>query len=172
MLEVDYVGNRTTRLNVNRELNFTPQQYLSRSPVRDPAAITFLSQTFPNPFFGLNPIFPRTITRANLFNPALSAEQHKSDVSPKIAEYARRPEVSGTDAQGRALGQSVRVDSFTFAMADARVTGRGSLQTGKGTGRAYEANRSLHCAASDPRRHPRSLAQTDAKDQRAPASHG
>jgi transglutaminase-like putative cysteine protease len=43
------------------------------------------------------------ITRANLFNPAPSAEQHKSDVSPRIAEYARRPEVSGTDAQGRPL---------------------------------------------------------------------
>ncbi|MDB5320934.1 MAG: transglutaminase domain protein, partial [Phycisphaerales bacterium] len=43
------------------------------------------------------------ITRANLFNPAQSLDQHRSDVSPKIAEYARRPEVSGVDAQGRAL---------------------------------------------------------------------
>ena len=69
VLEVDYVGNRTTRLNVNRELNYAPQQYLSTSPVRDNARIAFLSQTFPNPFGGLNPIFGKTITRANLLKP-------------------------------------------------------------------------------------------------------
>ncbi len=49
--------------------NYTPQQYLSKSPVRDPAAIAFLSQNFPNPFFGLNSIYGKTISRANLLKP-------------------------------------------------------------------------------------------------------
>ncbi|MDQ6699109.1 MAG: TonB-dependent receptor, partial [Acidobacteriota bacterium] len=69
VVEADYVGNRTTRLSVNRELNYTPQQYLSTSPVRDNARIAFLSQTSRNPFAGINPIYGNTITRANLLKP-------------------------------------------------------------------------------------------------------
>ena len=49
MIEASYVGNRNTRLNINRELSYTPAQYLSTSPVRDQATIDFLGKTFPNP---------------------------------------------------------------------------------------------------------------------------
>src|SRR5262249_59986731 len=44
-------------------------QYLSRSPERDQGAIDFLSQKFPNPFFGLNSVYPNLITRAALLHP-------------------------------------------------------------------------------------------------------
>jgi hypothetical protein len=40
--EVSYVGNRGTHIERNRNLNATPLQYLSRSPVRDQARIDFL----------------------------------------------------------------------------------------------------------------------------------
>jgi hypothetical protein len=69
MIEASYVGNRTTRLNINRELSYTPAQYLSTSPVRDQATINYLGQNYPNPYFGLNPIYGANMTRANLLRP-------------------------------------------------------------------------------------------------------
>jgi hypothetical protein len=69
VLESSYVGNRGTRLPVNRNINATPAQYLSTSPTRDQATISFLGAAFPNPFFGTNPQYTGTITRANLLRP-------------------------------------------------------------------------------------------------------
>lgn len=66
MIEVSYVRNRNTRLPVTRDLSYTPAQYLSRSPVRDQATIDYLGQTFPNPYYGLNSVFTKTMTRADL----------------------------------------------------------------------------------------------------------
>ncbi len=63
MIEVSYVGNRNTRLNINRELSYTPAQYLSKSPVRDQATIDYLGQNFPNPYAGLNPIYGANMTQ-------------------------------------------------------------------------------------------------------------
>jgi hypothetical protein len=51
--DISYVGNRGTHLGVTRELNAIPLQYFSTSPVRDQAAIDFLSTQVNNPFFGL-----------------------------------------------------------------------------------------------------------------------
>ncbi len=69
VVESSYVGNRGTRLPVNRNINGTPAQYLSTSPTRDQAAISFLGAQFPNPFFGTNPQYTGTISRANLLRP-------------------------------------------------------------------------------------------------------
>ncbi|MEK7405270.1 MAG: carboxypeptidase regulatory-like domain-containing protein [Acidobacteriota bacterium] len=69
LAEASYVGNRGTRLPVTRNLNFVPAQYLSRSPVRDQKTIDYLSQQFPSPLFGTNPIYGRNISRAGLLLP-------------------------------------------------------------------------------------------------------
>jgi hypothetical protein len=69
LVEATYVGNRGTRLNVLRNMNFTPAQFLSTSPVRDQTAINFLGQAFPNPLRGTDPIFGANISRANLLRP-------------------------------------------------------------------------------------------------------
>ncbi len=69
VLDVAYVGNRGTRLPVSHNLNFTPGQYLSRSPERDNAAINFLSRQVANPFFGLGPVYTRNISVGNLLRP-------------------------------------------------------------------------------------------------------
>jgi hypothetical protein len=69
LLESLYVGNRGTRLGVTRNINVTPARYLSMSPVRDQTTINFLSATFPNPFFGIDPIYGANISRANLLRP-------------------------------------------------------------------------------------------------------
>jgi hypothetical protein len=69
LLDTSYVANRGTRLDISRQLNATPADYLSRSPVRDQPQIDFLSRQFPNPFRGTNPIYGANITRANLLRP-------------------------------------------------------------------------------------------------------
>jgi len=53
LVEVGYIGNRGTGLELAQNLNTTPAQYLSTSPVRDQATITSLTKQVPNPFFGL-----------------------------------------------------------------------------------------------------------------------
>jgi hypothetical protein len=69
LIDVAYVGNRGTRAGVDRPLNVTPAQYLSTLTERDQRTIDFLSQQVANPFFGLNPIYGRNISRANLLRP-------------------------------------------------------------------------------------------------------
>ena len=69
LLEASYVGNRTTRINVLRNLNFLPAQYLSTSPARDQTTINYLGQNFPNPLRGTNPIFGANTNRGSLLRP-------------------------------------------------------------------------------------------------------
>jgi Carboxypeptidase regulatory-like domain/TonB dependent receptor len=54
-IEASYVGNYGSQLQTSRNLNATPNQYLSTSPTRDQATINYLGQNVPNPFFGLLP---------------------------------------------------------------------------------------------------------------------
>ena len=69
LFDVAYVGNKAIHLPVSKNINATPEQYLSTSPVRDQAVINQLSKQVPNPFYGLNPVFPSTITVADLLRP-------------------------------------------------------------------------------------------------------
>jgi hypothetical protein len=72
LLEVGYVGSKTIRLFVDRDINAIPNQYLSTSAVRDQAAINFLSANVPNPFAGLLPgttLNGGTISRSQLLRP-------------------------------------------------------------------------------------------------------
>jgi hypothetical protein len=69
VVDASYVGSRVTRLPVTRDYNFTPAQYLSKSPVRDQPTIDFLSATFASPFYGLDPIYGRNISRGGLLRP-------------------------------------------------------------------------------------------------------
>jgi hypothetical protein len=53
LLEVGYMGNRGTGLQMDQDLDPTPAQYLSQSPVRDQRTIDYLSAALPNPFAAL-----------------------------------------------------------------------------------------------------------------------
>jgi hypothetical protein len=72
LVEVSYVGNRGTRMQVTRDLNPTPARYLSTSPFRDQATIDFLSAQVANPFY---PLLPQTnlastnVARSQLLKP-------------------------------------------------------------------------------------------------------
>ncbi|MBI3278898.1 MAG: TonB-dependent receptor [Acidobacteria bacterium] len=69
LADVSYVASRAVRLGVSRSVNDTPAQYLSTLPVRDQQTINYLSQTFPNPFSGTNPLSGTSISRAALLRP-------------------------------------------------------------------------------------------------------
>ena len=62
--EVSYIGNRGTHIEVGRNINATPNQYLSASPTRDQARIDYLSKAVPNPFAGLMPATASSTFRA------------------------------------------------------------------------------------------------------------
>ena len=72
LAEVSYVGNRGTKLNVSRQLDPTPAQYLSQSSVRDQPTVDFLTARVANPFY---PMLPGTglaaaqIARSQLLRP-------------------------------------------------------------------------------------------------------
>ena len=53
--ELSYVGNKGYHIEYTRNLNATPNQYLSTSPTRDDTRINYLSANLPNPFAGLLP---------------------------------------------------------------------------------------------------------------------
>ncbi|HEY1337153.1 MAG TPA: carboxypeptidase regulatory-like domain-containing protein [Bryobacteraceae bacterium] len=55
VFEIGYTGNHYVHLTIDQNLNGTPAQYLSSSPVRDQAVIDRNSNPVPNPFVGLLP---------------------------------------------------------------------------------------------------------------------
>ena len=74
MVEIAYVGNRSTKFEINRDLNVVGNQMLSRSPFYDPERVNYLSANLPNPFRGLEGVSGalgtnNTITRENLLKP-------------------------------------------------------------------------------------------------------
>lgn len=69
LLDLAYVGNHALHLSVTRQLNNTPEQYLSTSPSRDQTTINYLTSTFPNPFYGLNSVYTSTTNRLTLLEP-------------------------------------------------------------------------------------------------------
>ena len=54
VVELGYIGTRSVRLRVDTDMNQIPAQYLSTLPVRDSAAINFLTTRVVNPFFGVD----------------------------------------------------------------------------------------------------------------------
>ncbi|HLY62020.1 MAG TPA: carboxypeptidase-like regulatory domain-containing protein [Terriglobia bacterium] len=72
LVEIGYVGSRSLKLQVSRNFNALPDQYLSTSPVRDQTTINYLTANVPNPLGGLLPgtgLNGNTISRAQLLAP-------------------------------------------------------------------------------------------------------
>jgi len=53
VLDLSYVGSRSSRLPVTKELNAVPAKYLSTAPVRDQATINYLTFQVANPLYGI-----------------------------------------------------------------------------------------------------------------------
>jgi hypothetical protein len=72
VIEVAYVGNRGTKLRIASQADPTPRSFYSTSPVRDQAAIDYLSAAVPNPFYPLLPgtgLSGTNTTRGQLLRP-------------------------------------------------------------------------------------------------------
>jgi hypothetical protein len=75
LAEVTYVGSYGSQLQTSRNINVTPNEYLSTSAVRDQTTINYLGAQVPNPFFGLMPataiaaLRGQTIARERLLRP-------------------------------------------------------------------------------------------------------
>jgi hypothetical protein len=87
LIEAAYVGNRSSKIEIDRDLNVVGNQNLSRSPFYDPAVVNYLSANVPNPFRGLPGVngsmgTNNTITRESLLKPfpqfsAVNAETYQ-----------------------------------------------------------------------------------------------
>ena len=74
MLELAYVGNRSTKMEINRDLSVVGNQLLSRSPFFDQQRVNYLTANIPNPFRGLGGVSGsrgtnNNISRENLLKP-------------------------------------------------------------------------------------------------------
>jgi hypothetical protein len=71
LVDLTYLGNRGSSLEVTRDFRALPPEYLSQSPVRDNQRINYLTQQVRNPFFGLLPgtgLAGQTVSRAYLLS--------------------------------------------------------------------------------------------------------
>ena len=64
VVDLAYVGNHGTQLPTGRNLNATPNRYLSTSATRDQANADYLSAAVPNPFVNLMPATAGTAFRS------------------------------------------------------------------------------------------------------------
>ena len=73
LLEASYVGSRSAKQRISAQLNPVPQQYLTRAPLRDEAAVNFLTSQVANPYFGILPagagLTGRNVARSQLLKP-------------------------------------------------------------------------------------------------------
>jgi hypothetical protein len=85
MVEAAYVGNRSSKIEINRDLNVVGNDNLSRSPIFDPPVVNYLSANVPNPFRnvpGVNGSLGTNTTRETLLKPfpqftAVNAETYQ-----------------------------------------------------------------------------------------------
>jgi hypothetical protein len=91
--EVAYVGNRGTHVEVNRNLNVTPQQFLSRTGALDNPTNDYLNADIPNPFSGLMPanaiaaLRGTTIDRFRLLRPFPQFDQVNTTTNEGYSWY-------------------------------------------------------------------------------------
>jgi hypothetical protein len=55
LIEANYIGNKTNHIEINRNINTLPQQYLSTLPTRDDTYNNLLTASIPNPMYNLVP---------------------------------------------------------------------------------------------------------------------
>ena len=72
LMEASYVGTAASRLDMTRQWDPTPRQYLSTSPVRDSAVVNMLTAQVANPFYPMlvgTDISGKTVARSQLLRP-------------------------------------------------------------------------------------------------------
>jgi hypothetical protein len=120
--EIAYVGNRGTHIETTRNINATPNQYLSTSATRDQARIDYLSKSVPNPFAGLMPatagsVFrSTTIARERLLRPFPQFDQVTTTTNEGYSWYhSLQMRIDKRFANGYTIGASYTYSKFMEA---------------------------------------------------------
>jgi len=119
LLEANYVGNKTNHIEVTRNVNTLPYQYLSTLPTRDNTWNTYLSQSISNPLYGLVPgnsqgIYTGTnTTRATLLSPFPAFGSNAINTTENTG-YSWYHGFSATLSKRFSKGYTV-IGSYTFA---------------------------------------------------------
>jgi hypothetical protein len=124
MVEVAYVGNRGTHIEITRNINALPNQYLSTATTRDNATNSYLTALVPNPFAGQMPASApaafrsATIARQQLLRPY----PHFGDINTTNNDgyswyHAFQSNVNKRFGQGYTLGLSYTWSKFMEAIS-------------------------------------------------------
>jgi hypothetical protein len=123
LAEAAYVGNHGSQLQTSRNLNVTPLNYLSTSPVRDQATDDFLRAAVPNPFFGLLPttaitaLRGSTIARERLLRPYPQFDSVNTTTNEGSSSYnALQAGLQRRMSSGYTIGVNYTYSRFTEAI--------------------------------------------------------
>ena len=121
--EVAYVGNRGTHIEVARDLNVTPQRFLSKSLTRDDATNNYLQANVPNPFAGLMPsnaindLRGTNIRRFRLLRPFPQFDQVNTTTNEGYSWYhSLQASLNKRFSQGYTLGLNYTFSKFMEAI--------------------------------------------------------
>jgi hypothetical protein len=122
-VEVAYVGNRGSRIEINRNLNVTPQRYLSTSLTRDQTRLNYLTANVPNPLRGLLPAsaggtFTGTnIARERLMRPFPAFDQVNTTTNDGYSRYdGLQVRLERRFTKGYTVGASYTYSKYTQAI--------------------------------------------------------
>lgn len=120
--EAAYVGNRGSNIEVNRNINVTPQKYLSLSPSRDTVRLNYLTANVPNPFKGLLPASAgssftgNNIARERLMRPFPQFDQVNTTTNDGYSSYnGLQIRVDRRFSKGYTIGASYTYSKFMQA---------------------------------------------------------
>jgi len=121
-VEAAYVGNRASGIEINRNINVTPQKYLSTSPTRDQAKFNYLTALVPNPLRGLLPASAggaftgTTIARERLMRPFPEFDAVNTTTNDGYSRYdGLQIRVERRFSKGYTVGGSYTYSRFTQA---------------------------------------------------------
>jgi hypothetical protein len=123
VVEISYVGNRGTHIETGRNLNATPQRFLSRAGTRDTVTDNYLNaNNIPNPFSGLMPanaisdLRGTTIRRFRLLRPFPQFDAVNTTTNEGYSWYhSLQTALDKRFSQGYTLGMSYTFSKFMEA---------------------------------------------------------
>jgi hypothetical protein len=122
MFEAAYVGNRGSNIEINRNLNVTPQRFLSTSLTFDKPTRDYLTAFVPNPLRGLLPASASgtftgaTIARERLMRPFPAFDQVNSTTNDGYSSYdGLQLRIDRRSSKGYTIGASYTYSRFQQA---------------------------------------------------------
>ncbi|HKP87532.1 MAG TPA: TonB-dependent receptor, partial [Blastocatellia bacterium] len=122
-VEAAYVGNRGSNIEINRNLNVTPQKFLSTSLTRDQARLNYLTANVPNPLRGLMPssaggtFTGNNIARERLMRPFPQFDQVNTTTNDGSSWYdGLQFRIERRFSRGYTIGASYTYSKFSQAI--------------------------------------------------------